>query len=198
MTKKLIQIPKKAIQSIAGGLLLMALFTVMWSGIASGSLEGAGRIIELLIFWGSALIFVAYAIYFFKSAKLFQTVMTDAEKAEGKKMGIAYGIIFGLEGILIPIGVFICFQLGLPDLVIPVIALIVGLHFYPMAKIFKRTIDYYLATWASLIAIGAIALTLKHAILPIPITAVLGIGMAITTTIYGINMIREGSRYLKS
>jgi hypothetical protein len=72
------------------------------------------------------------------------------------------------------------------------------LHFYPMAKIFKRTIDYYLATWASLIAIGAIALTLKHTILPIPITAVLGIGMAITTTIYGINMIREGTGYLKS
>jgi len=198
MTENLIQIPKKAIQSIAGGLLLMALFTVMWSGIAFGSLEGIGRIIDLLVFWGSALIFVAYAIYFFRSASRFQTVMTDEEKAEGKKMGMAYGIIFGLEGILIPVGVFICLQFRQPDLVIPVIALIVGLHFYPMAKIFKRTIDYYLATWASLIAIGAIVLTLKHAVLPISVTAMLGIGMAITTTIYGINMIKEGIRYLKT
>jgi hypothetical protein len=196
MTKELIPIPKKIIKGIAGGLLLMALFTVMWSSVASSSLQNIGRTIDLLIFWGAALTFIGYAIYFFRSAKRFKTVLTGLEKAEGEKMGKAYGIIFGLEGALIPVAVFICFQLGRPELVVPAIALVVGLHFYPMARIFKRTIDYYLATWATLVAIGAIILTLKNPVLPIPILAMLGIGMAITTAIYGINMIREGISYL--
>jgi len=198
MNTKPIPIPKIAMQVIAGGLLLMAFFTIMWSGIALGSLQGVGRIINLLVFWGSALAFIGYAIYFFRSVKRFQPVTTELEKAEGKKMGTAYGIIFGLEGIFIPVAVFICFQLGKPELSLPAIALVVGLHFYPMARIFQRTLDYYLATWATLIAIGAIVLTLKHTILPVPVLAILGVGMAITTTIYGINMIKIGVGYLKS
>ncbi|WCT13874.1 hypothetical protein [Mucilaginibacter jinjuensis] len=196
MNARLIPIPKIAMQSIAGGLLLMAFFTVMWSGIASASLQNTERIIDLLLFWGGAIIFVAYAIYFFRSAKQFQTAITEAEKQEGKKMGTAYGIIFGLEGTLIPIAAFICVKSGYPQLVLPAIALVVGLHFYPMARIFRRTLDYYLASWATLIAIGAIVLTLKHVQLIVPVQAILGVGMAIATSIYGINMIKIGREYL--
>lgn len=189
-------IPKPAILAIAGGLLLMAFFTIMWSGIASAALQNTGRIIDLLFFWGTAVIFVGYAIYFFRSANRFQIAITEAEKKEGKKMGTAYGIIFGLEGIFIPLSAFICIQLGYPQLVLPVIALVVGLHFYPMAKIFRRTLDYYLASWATLIAICAIILTLKHVLLFVPVQALLGVGMAIATSIYGINMIKTGRGYL--
>jgi hypothetical protein len=192
-----IPIPRVAMRSIAGGLLLMALFTVMWSGIASGSLQGAGRVVDLVLFWGGAVLFIGYAGYFFRTAKRFRSELTDVQKTEGKKMKRAYGIIFGLEGALIPVAVFICIQLGRPELVLPAIALVVGLHFYPMARIFRRTIDYYLASWATLVAIGAIVLTLEQVVLPIPILAMLGIGMAIATTIYGINMIRVGLGYLK-
>ncbi|WP_259065102.1 hypothetical protein HDF24_00605 [Mucilaginibacter sp. X4EP1] len=198
MNTRLIPIPKIAIRTIAGGLLLMAFFTIMWSGIASANLPTTGQIADLVIFWGGALAFIGYAIYFFMSAKRFQTVMTETDKAEGKKMGKAYGIIFGLEGMLIPVAVFICLQLGKPELVLPAIALVVGLHFYPMARIFGRTIDYYVATWATLIAISTIILTIKQAVLPVPVLAVLGVGMAIATTIYGINMIRIGLGYLRS
>ncbi|MES2277161.1 MAG: hypothetical protein V4592_14125 [Bacteroidota bacterium] len=192
-----IAIPKIAMRSIAGGLLLMAFFTTMWSGVASASLTGGARIVEMMVFMGMALLFVIYGIYFFIVSKRFQN-MTEEDKAEGKKMGIWYGIIFGLEGITIPIAAFICIQLHHTDLVLPAIALVVGLHFYPMGKIFNRSIDYYLATWATLIAIVAIILTLKHTVLPLPILAILGMGMALATMGYGMYMIRVGKGYLES
>ena len=34
-----------------------------------------------------------------------------------------------------------------PELQGPMIALAVGLHFYPLAKVFKRKIDYYIGLW---------------------------------------------------
>ncbi|MEO8886586.1 MAG: hypothetical protein ABI367_11025 [Mucilaginibacter sp.] len=197
MDTKPIQIPKKAIQSVAGGLLLMAFFTIAWAGIASGSLQNTGRVIDLVFFGACIITFTGYAIYFFRSVKLFQGVMTEEEKIEGKKAGKAFGIVFGLEGILIFVAVNICVNLGHPELTVPAIALVVGLHFYPMGKIFKRTMDYYLATWSTAIAIGAMVLILKHVVLPIPVLAMLGIGMAISTSIYGLNMIRVGLGYLK-
>jgi len=189
-------IPKVAMQSIAGGLLLMALFTFIWSGIAAGNLATNGRIIDMITFFGTSLMFIGYAIYFFTQAKRFTTELTEEEKAEGKRSGIWFGIIFGLEGILIPIAVGICLYLKQPDLIIPSMALVVGLHFYPMAPIFKRTIDYYLGTWATGIAIGAMVITLKHIVLPYSVIGLLGVGMALTTTVYGLNMIRVGKGYL--
>lgn len=190
-------IPKIVMQSIGGGLFLMAFFTTMWSGIASGSLTGGARMADMVVFFGMASMFIIYGVYFFIASKRFDVIKTAADKAEGKKMGMWFGIIFGLEGVTIPVAAFICIGLHKSELILPVIALVVGLHFYPMAKIFKRTIDYYLATWATLVAIAAIILTLNHAVLPLPILAFLGIGMAVATTSYGLYMIKAGKGYLK-
>jgi hypothetical protein len=187
-------IPKIAIQSIGGGLLLMVFFTMMWAGIASGGLTGVGQYAVIFLFGVPCGIFVAYSISFFKLAKQFPPLASEADKAEGKKMGIWYGIIFGAEGIIIPIvcGALIYFRQT--SLVLPAIALVVGLHFYPMAKVFGRTIDYYLATWTSIVAIAAIILTLNNTLPRPAILTLLGIGVAIATTGYGLYMIYEGKR----
>ena len=73
-----------------------------------------------------------------------------------------FGFIFGLEGLLIAVSVVVLSTFDLQNYVVPIIALIVGLHFYPMAKIFERKIDYYLATWVTLVAILGIVLVIGN------------------------------------
>src|ERR1700761_1536538 len=152
-------VPRIAITSIATGILMMACFTTMWTGIAYGSLQHG--IILLILFGIIVITLIAFAIYLFNIAKQFPKLESEVDKAEGKKTGKWFGIIFGAEGLGIFVGINIVVNLGHADLTIPVIALVVGLHFYPLARVFKRKIDYYLATWTTLIAIIAIVLILN-------------------------------------
>jgi hypothetical protein len=195
MTKEPHTIPRIAITSIAAGLLMMAFFTTMWAGIAYGSLRHG---IILLILFGSIIImFISFAIYLFGISKRFPKLESEADKAEGKRAGKWFGIIFGAEGLGIFVAINVVVNLGHADLTIPAIALVVGLHFYPLAKIFKRTIDYYLATWTTIIAIIAIVLILKKVYPPANVDAFVGIGTAMATSCYGLYMIYTGKRLAK-
>lgn len=187
-------IPRIAIQSIAGALLLMAFFTMVWAGIASSGLAVAGQYAVLFVFGVPAGMFVAYSISLFRASKHFPPLTSSADKAEGKRMGIWYGIIFGAEGIIIPVVCCLLVYFRQTQFVLPAIALVIGLHFYPMGRIFKRTIDYYLATWTCLVAFSAIAGIINNILPQHTIYALLAIGVAIATTGYGLYMIYEGKR----
>jgi hypothetical protein len=189
-------IPRIAIQSIGGGLLLMTFFTIMWVGIACGNLAGITQYAVIFVFGVPCGMFMTYALSLFRAAKYFPPLTTEDDKAEGKKMGIWYGIIFGAEGVTIPVvsGLLAYFQQT--QYILPGIALVVGLHFYPMGRVFHRTIDYYLATWATLVAVGAILCIMYKALPQNMIYAALGIGIAMATTGYGLYMMYEGKRMI--
>src|ERR1700759_1679339 len=186
-------IPRIAIQSVGTGLIMMAFFTMMWAGIAYGSM-GSNGLIVLILFSLIALTLVFNAIKYFREAKRFPKAESEADKAEEKRAGKWFGIIFGAEGLGIFIGINVVINVGHADLTIPVIALVVGLHFYPLARVFKRTIDYYLATWTTVIAIIAIVLILKGIYPPANVDAFVGIGTAIATSCYGLYMIYTGRK----
>jgi hypothetical protein len=93
------QVPRIAIRSIGGGLLLMALFTMMWAGIASSGLQGGRRVVELGLFSLFSIFFLLFDIYFFIASKRFPAMVNAEDKEEAKRMGVRYGIIFGMEGI---------------------------------------------------------------------------------------------------
>jgi hypothetical protein len=185
-------LPRKAVQGTGGGLFLMALFTMMWAGMADAGFEGRDHHLVFILFAIICLIFIAYGVRLFMAAKKFPIVTTEEDRLEGKKMGKRFGIIFGIEGTAIPIA---CVILGVThhdQYIVSAIALIVGLHFYPMAGIFKRKIDYYLATWTCVIAL--ISIFLIESGQPQSFTMpLLGIGVGLATTTYGVYMIVVGS-----
>ena len=109
-------------------------------------------------------------------------------------MGIWYGIIFGAEGVTIPVVCGLLVHFRQTAFILPAIALVIGLHFYPMARIFKRTIDYYLATWTCIVAFSALACIINNILPQATIYALLGMGVAMATTGYGLYMIYEGKR----
>jgi len=189
-------IPRIAIQSVGTGLMMMAFFTMMWSGIAYGSMSSNGLII-LILFSLVAALLVINAIRFFREAKRFPESESEADKAEEKRTGKWFGIIFGAEGLGIFVGINVVINLGHADLTIPVIALVVGLHFYPLARVFRRTIDYYLATWTTVVAIIGIGLILNKSYPAATVDAFVGVGTAIATSCYGVYMIYVGRNLSK-
>lgn len=190
-------IPREALTGIAVGTLLMTLFTSMWTGIAFHNLNTSSRWLVTGLFGVLIISFLFFSIYFFRMSKHLPGLNSEADKAEKKRVEKWFGIIFGLEGITIPIAVNIVIMLHHANLVIPVIALVVGLHFYPMVKIFKRTIDYYLATWSTVIAICSMIFLLNNTYPQQCVLAFLGIGMAMATSSYGLYMIYVGKQLIK-
>ncbi len=190
-------IPGPAVKGIATGLCMMAFFTLLWSGIAFGGLHATSYWFFLLVFPVLAVLFVINAIKLFGMAKFFPPLTSEADLAEEKRVGKWFGIIFGAEGLGIFVGINIVVNLGYPDLVIPTIALVVGLHFFPLAKVFKRTVDYYLASWASVIAILGFVFSINKAMPVNYVMAFVGIGIAIATSLYGFYMLIRGKAAIR-
>jgi hypothetical protein len=72
----------------------------------------------------------------------------------------------------------------------------VGLHFYPMARVFRRTIDLYLATWTSLVGLAGIG-ALAAGAPKNPVTGLVAVGAALATTTYGVYIAREAGRLMR-
>jgi uncharacterized membrane protein (DUF485 family) len=85
MTEKTNKVPGIAIINIAGGLLLMAFFTIIWSIIAENEMNGNDNGVVLIAFGLFSLTFIIYALYLFSISKRFPTLSNDAQKLEGKK-----------------------------------------------------------------------------------------------------------------
>ncbi|MGY4538449.1 hypothetical protein ACVW0P_002869 [Mucilaginibacter sp. UYNi724] len=198
METKRYVLPKGAVKGTAIGLFMMAFFTMVWAGIAYGGLHGDVYALLLFVFPLLSVFFVIKGIALFKIAKNFPDSASEADKAEQKRIGKWFGMTFGAEALGIFIGIKIAVNLGYPELTIPVMALVAGLHFYPMAKIFKRTVDYYLATWSTLFALCSIVFTLKKLMPANYILVFLGVGLAITTSCYGLYMTKQATKWLNA
>ncbi|MGZ3946041.1 MAG: hypothetical protein ACXVIY_12745 [Mucilaginibacter sp.] len=198
MTEPTKIVPREAITGIASGLMLMTVFTIIWACIANAGLRGADYHVILVLFCLLATVFVISGLQLFNKAKMFLPSTSESDIAMKKKSGMWFGIIFGAEGLFIFLAVNIVTNIGHPELVIPAIALVVGLHFYPMAKIFRRKIDYYLATWATLVAVLGFVFSLNKTLTEQGVLAFVGVGIAIATSCYGLYMIYEGRRLTKA
>ena len=191
-------IPRAALNGIATGLCLMSFFTLVWTGIAYGGLHSGGYWALLLIFPAFCIAFIVNAIRLFRSAKYFPEITSPEDIARKKKSGMWFGIIFGAEGLGIFIAINIVVNLGHPELTVPVMALVVGLHFFPLARLFRRTIDYYLASYSTLLAIAAILLGYEKIFNQNETIAFTGVVMAIATAAYGVYMLLAGRKAMSA
>jgi hypothetical protein len=67
---------------------------------------------------------------------------SQANRAAQKKINRKFGLVNFLQWILIFAAVFGLPRLGLSRWIVPAIVLIVGLHFFPLAKLFKAHMHY--------------------------------------------------------
>jgi hypothetical protein len=74
-------------------------------------------------------------------------------RAMGRRLGIGFGVVFGSEALLIALASIILSANGLEDFIVPVVALIVGLHFLPLAWLFDVWSYYVTGALISLVAV---------------------------------------------
>ena len=187
--------PRAAVVGVVTGLFLMAFFTLLWSGntFAAWPVTVAWPIWAVFALF--ALGFVTQGVRLIRARKRFSAELSEADAQYRRTSGRAFGMIFGAEGLTIGIVVTILNATENPGYVVPAIATIVGLHFYPMARVFRRTIDLYLATWTTLVGLAGIVALAAGASLD-QVTGFVAVGAALATTAYGLYIAREASRLI--
>ena len=197
MSEKTPLYTRAAIKSTASGLVLMTFFTVLWAVIAFNGIKGRDYWITTVIFAALSVWFVSAAIHLFGVVKQLPNAILDKDSGARRNQKW-FWIIFVAEGIGVLLAINIAINLNQPNVIIPAIAMVVGLHFYPLGWVFNRTIDFYLATWSTLVAVLAIVFAINKTISDNDIYAFTGTGLAIATSSYGVFMVTEGNRLEKT
>ncbi|MFJ8102043.1 DUF7010 family protein [Lysinibacillus sp. NPDC096212] len=149
-------IPKAAVRGTASGVIFMAFFGTLWAGIGIRGLQGWGFLWLLIFSLLIGVILLIGGIVLIMNSKSLSNERAEGNSQRWKRKNMWFGIIFGLEGVLIAIAAGICGSTNHLDLFVPVMALIVGAHFFPLAQLFQ--VKIYYITGSLLCLLSAIAL----------------------------------------
>ena len=175
-----------------GGLFMMIIFTTIWTVLAEYYFNNYDYRIVSIVF-GAAII---YLIYYYWTFSKKNTRLPKTEKIKNPKKEKWFWIIFVIEGIAIFLTANFLINFGKQNLLISSLALIVGLHFIPLAKVFDRKFHYYIGIWTTSAAILALILIIKNSSDYKIVNAFLCVACAISTTLSGLYMIRNGKKIL--
>jgi hypothetical protein len=181
---------KTALDKPLGGLSLMTLLTIIWTIVGEISLKGEDFYVLGIIFF--LILFFFTSFYFtFNKRKKFLPKIHNQEDPKKEKL---YWIILIAEGVAILVVQNILANISKDELFIPCFVLIVGLHFFPLAKVFDRKFDYYIGTWTTFFALLGIYLTTRHSMHQYFINAIVCFACATATTLYGLYMISNAKK----
>jgi hypothetical protein len=179
-----------------GGLFLMMIFTTIWTVIAEVALEGKDYGLIGGFFLLILLYFLAHYVKFYRVNQTLPKSADSTESAEDRKRARQFLYIFGTEGLAILVVKNVLVNTNLDYLFIPCLALIIGLHFFPLATIFKRRFDYYVGGWTTLVGLVGLALIVEKMIPPNNAIAIVAIGCALATAANGVRAVINGNRIL--
>jgi len=145
-------IPRVAVRSAAYGVLFMAFFGTLWAGIGIGGLQGWGFLWLLILSLLIGFTLIIGGIILIKASRELSNEMTEAASRRFKRTGTWFGIIFALEGAMIGTASAICSSTNHFDYFFPVMAIIVGVHFLPLAHLFRVSFHYIAGSLLCLLA----------------------------------------------
>ncbi|WP_427127439.1 DUF7010 family protein (plasmid) [Priestia megaterium] len=145
-------IPRAAVRGTASGVIFMAFFGTLWAGIGIRGMQGWEFLLLIILSLLIGFILFIGAIVLIKNSSQLSNEVIKKDGDRRKKKNRWFGIIFSLEGLLIAIAAFICVSTNHLNLFVPVMALIVGAHFFPLASLFQVPIYYITGTLLCLLA----------------------------------------------
>ena len=187
---------RKDLENPMGGLFLMMIFTAIWTIVAEVALEFRDYGLIGGFFSLVFLYFLAHYVKFHRVEQVLPRASDGTETPEDSKRTRQFLYIFGTEGLAILVVKNILVNTNLDYLFIPSLALIVGLHFFPLARIFKRRFDYYVAIWTSLVGLAGLALMINKMIPPNNAIAIVAVGCALATAANGLRAVIQGNRII--
>lgn len=149
-------------QSRASGIFFLSIFGAIWGLVGTNLLSGIGRISADILIGLVTLAFFVIGIRLIRSARKLSDTVTPEEVAEDKRIRTWFGVVFGVELVLIMLVVLLLPKIGAGRLLSPGIALIVGVHFLPLARLFSARVYYATGALLILVALVALFLILQH------------------------------------
>lgn len=165
----------------ASGLIPMAIFTPIYAFWPITAWSVAGAVFFLLaVGWSVFLATTAAQLLRLSRSLPRETNDFDARVTKGMT------IVSSIQGGLSLTAVVVLVLVGRYVWILPVVVLVVAVHFYPIAAIFRRTIDYYLGT--AMLVVAVVGLTLaSHSDVAWQVTVgITGFGAALVTSGYGL------------
>jgi hypothetical protein len=150
----------RAMTGMAFGALIMGFFGCVWLlwGLAAMNVRTPIIIAATIAFaasiWSPGVVLLRNASRATKNA----APLSAAEEREQSRMGKMFGLVFAAEGLLIFLAVNVLNNLHLGDYAISAIAAVVGLHFLPLARLFRRPMYYVVGTIMTVAALVSIAI----------------------------------------
>jgi hypothetical protein len=159
------------VRGAATGALILSGFGAAWALLALKSLA-APPALPLAVASVVALVLVVLSVRRIVTAGRLPRG-NDAEMARrGRNTGIAFGVIFTLEGALIALGAVLLARARQPLWIPPMAALVVGLHFLPLARVFGVPLYYWTGG-------ATVAWALLASAIPEPVARLLLLGLGV-------------------
>lgn len=176
---------------VASGLIPMGIFTPVYAiwPVLAWPIWGS-VFFALAVGWSAYLVVMAVQLIRLSRELPHETNADDA------RISKAMAIIGGIQGGLILLSAGVSAMLGAWTLILPFLALVVGLHFFALPWVFGRTIDYYLGV--AMLLVAGIGFYLSSQGEPWLITwGVIGAGGALVTSCYGLWMVLTARQTLR-
>lgn len=184
----------------ASGVLFMTFFGALWASLTDFGLGPVGRVLLLSVV---AIISVALLIavaYLLRAARRLPPNRSADARARGKDQGRRFLFVLGIEFAAIALASYLLGVTGRAELIPPVVGLLVGLHFLPLASVFGVRLYYLTGTLMTLIAAVAV-IALLSGITPggaFEWSAVVGLANAAILWVTALIMLRAVWRSLRS
>jgi hypothetical protein len=149
----------KAVTGMAFGTLMLTLFGCLWlaMGFQAMNLHSAWLTVLLVLFAASLLVPCAGMFRIGRQAEKYAGPLSPEQGRDQKRMGSSFGLVFAAEGVLILLAVNVLNNLHLEHYVISAIAAIVGLHFVPLARLYRVGMYYTVGSVMTVAAILSLA-----------------------------------------
>ncbi len=149
-------VSRGAAQGAAGGTFFLTFFGAYWGFTSAVFLGGAFQIIAFLLVGVVTLAFISIGIMLLRQARTLPKEPSREDGVRRRSIVRGFGIIFGLEIALIALVSMLLSIFPLSRFIAPTTALIVGIHFIPLASLFRVKIGYVTGTLLCLLALIAL------------------------------------------
>ena len=201
-----LEFPRPAVFGIASGIFFMAFFGAYWGFTSAVFMHSPFQFIAFLVVGLVTLVLFAIGGILLKYALSLPKTLSQEDEAESKRIWVWFGIIFGIEFLSIAISSTLLSTSQRDVFIAPAIALIVGIHFFPLSRLFRVPVFSITGGLLSVLALVAlIALLLGLPIAgssPYNWSLFVGIGTtlilwltAVYITQFGFRLMRQGNKH---
>jgi hypothetical protein len=186
-----VKLPKAAVFGAANGVMFMTFFGALWSAIGIIGSNKLGAPWLLVLSGIVTLTLLIGAISLIGKARNMNHVTKPKEREMRNKVNRKFGMICGLEGLAILIASVLCNLFDRFEVFFPIMAIIVGVHFFPLARLFRENFYYGTGIVLSILGIISLFIPLNTTLGDVSLIArstFIGFGSALTLWVTGLRI----------